>query len=54
MEETSFPRDITQISLDVAFSTSSFTIDGTVAFNISGYSRYIKWSRCSTAKWTYI
>ena len=25
-----FPKDITQVSLDVAFSTSSFTIDGTV------------------------
>ena len=34
-----YPTDITQISLDVAFSTSSFTIDGTVAFNISGYTQ---------------
>jgi len=31
-----FARDITQVSLDVAFSTSSFTIDGTVNFDNSG------------------
>ena len=31
-----FARDITQVSLDVAFSTSSFTIDGTVDFDNSG------------------
>ena len=29
-------RDITQISLDVAFSTSSYTIDGTVALPLTG------------------
>ncbi len=31
-----FNKDITQVSLDVAFSTSSFTIDGTVEFINSG------------------
>jgi hypothetical protein len=52
VDHTSSSKDVTQISLDVAFSTSSFTIDGTVsipsntqprgiAFSAAGLKMYI-------------
>ena len=44
VDHTSSSKDVTQISLDVAFSTSSFTIDGTVSIPINTQPRGIAFS----------